>query len=83
MKLKTKMEGSCVYSRGYDIDSANISPLEVARLKHDVTAAHAILMAMELWDNCYSKTTVGSIKKRADEIMRRWGYYDGHEDEVK
>lgn len=77
------MEGSCVHARGYCIDSANVSPLEVARLEHDAAAAHAYQQAIKEWwnedepDNAQiADAAVTWIEQRADEIMRGWGYDD-------
>ena len=79
VKLKTEMEGSCVLSRGYGIDSAKHFPLDVARFEHDAAAAHAYQQAIKEWwdgpvEDLDSESAVTLIEEWADEIMREWGY---------
>lgn len=71
MKLKTEMEGGCVHALGYCIDSDSVSPLEVARLEHDASAAHAYQQAINEWTAGFAASWV---EARADEIMHEWGY---------
>lgn len=80
MKLMTEMQDGCVHALGYCVDTESVKPLEVAKLEHDAAAAHALMQAVRQYEQDFplspavAQDVIQWIEKRADEIMREWGY---------
>lgn len=45
-------------------------------LDHDTLCAHALMQAMDEWPN-NSHASIEQLRKRADSIMREWGFDSG------
>ena len=73
MKLRTEMRDGCVHVQGCCIDEDNVSPLQVAILKRDAAAAHALMQAI---DEIGTRgiQDADEIANRADELMHEWGF---------
>ena len=71
MKLKTTMiETTCGTLYADSQDGSDVD--------HDAAAAHALLRSIEdFTDKIYSSYARGLIEKRADELLRSWGFDSG------